>query len=83
LLDIFGHHRCKKSCCNTGCGGCGAEASCGCNGGAMGAPLPPAPNGAGVPTDAAPMPPAPMADPQASMRSQRRVVHASKIVRAN
>jgi hypothetical protein len=29
------------------------------------------------------MPPAPMADPQASMRSQRRILQASKIVRAN
>jgi hypothetical protein len=29
------------------------------------------------------MPPAPMADPQASTRSHRRVVQASKIVRAN
>jgi hypothetical protein len=41
------------------------------------------PAAAGAPTDAAPMPPAPMADPQASMRSQRRVVQASKVVRAN
>jgi hypothetical protein len=45
--------------------------------------VPPAAPGAGVPTDAAPMPPAPMADPQAQLRSQRRVVQASKIVRAN
>jgi hypothetical protein len=82
LLDIFGHkHRCRKSCCNTGCNGCGAEPSCGCNGGVApaGAPMP----AAGAPTDAAPMPPAPMADPQASVRSHRRVVQASKVVRAN
>jgi hypothetical protein len=82
LLDIFGHRR--RGCCNNGCGngcGCGAEPTCGCNGG--GAPMPTAVPGAGVPTDAAPMPPAPMADPQAQLRSQRRVVQASKIVRAN
>jgi hypothetical protein len=86
LLDIFGRHRrcCQSSCCQSAC-----EASCGCAGGACaggvgapGAPMPPAP-GAGAPTDAAPMPPAPMADPQASMRSQRRILQASKIVRAN
>jgi hypothetical protein len=42
------------------------------------APAPAAGNG-----DAAPMPPAPMADPSAAIPTGRRVVQASKYVRAN
>ncbi len=89
LLDIFGHKRCCKKSCGNGCGhhgnGCceqtcaaACEPSCGCAPGNGSVPAP----AVGAPTDA-PMPPAPMADPQASTRSHRRVVQASKIVRAN
>lgn len=82
LLDIFRHRRC----CNTGCdSGCDTGCAGGnCAGGAPigeGAPMPPPP-GVDGPTDAAPMPPAPMAEPQAQKRSTRRVVQASKVVRA-
>ncbi|MEX0710720.1 MAG: hypothetical protein WD278_00135 [Pirellulales bacterium] len=55
----------KKSCCNTGCGGCGG----GYDG--HGAPAPAA-------GEAAPMPPAPMADPSASIQGRRSIVQASR-----
>jgi hypothetical protein len=60
-------HRCgcQQNCCCEPVCGCGAAG----NGGAVD-------NG-----DAAPMPPAPMADPSASLRSKRRLIHATSVVR--
>src|SRR5690606_18491976 len=76
LFDLF---KCKKTCCNSCCNSCGCGTSCGCdsyhgNGHA------PAPAAGGV-HDAAPVPPAPMADPSASVRHNRRVVPASRVIR--
>ncbi len=64
---------CRKSCCNSGCSSCeakcGAEVGCGC-----GAPA------AALESDGD-MPPAPVVDPSAFLPSQRRVIHASTLVR--
>jgi hypothetical protein len=65
-------HR-KKSCCNTGCGGCDSCGGCSSCGGGVGAPA-----AAG---DAAPVPPAPMADPSASYRGAYRL-HNTSMVRS-
>jgi len=73
LSGLFGHHGHHKSSCDS-CGGGGCD-SCGGYGGAIGDAI--------EGDDAAPMPPAPMADPEASLRSKRRVVQAASIVRRN
>jgi hypothetical protein len=78
LLDgLFGHHGhgChKRSCCASDCCASDCTSSCGCGGGNGG--------GAAIQSDeAAPVPPAPMADPSASLKSRRRVVHATSVVR--
>lgn len=70
LLDHLFARRCKTSCCDVApsCGGCD---SCG-----AGAPV-----AAPAPAGAAPMPPAPMADPSASLPSNRRLVRTTSLVK--
>jgi hypothetical protein len=72
---------CQQYCCKTpdifaGLFGCGCNHGCGSYGGNGHAA--PAANGA---HDAAPVPPAPMADPSAGVRHNRRVLPASRIIR--
>jgi hypothetical protein len=78
LFDLF---KLKKSCCNSCCQtSCCDSCSSGCGCGSSygnGHAAPPAVNG----HDAAPVPPAPMADPSASVRHNRRVIPASRIIR--